>query len=329
MHNQETDRLAVRNIQNTRSEYEAIIAVAEAVGVNDFGTCDEWQAFDHQRAQSPYVFQRVVVEDRRDQPQIIAHGFYIEPWFSYEAGKYGIEYDVHPGYDGQGVDTLIFDYMLAQLSQCSPKPNRLRSFARGYQTTKVGFLQRYGFVVIERNSRSQLDVSNFDFTRFNDIDAHIKRQGITIQSVVELQQTDPEWLNKLYNLEREVREDIQAPDPYTPPPVETWAAQFSRSDFGVDSYFVAVDGNHYVGLSVVKPMSTDPELIDQQHAGVARTHRRRKIATALKLRTVVFAKQIGAKFIATGNDEANPMYQINLNIGFKPVSTSLLFEKVL
>jgi hypothetical protein len=42
-----------------------------------------------------------------------------------------------------------------------------------------------------------------------------------------------------------------------------------------------------------------------------------------------FAQEIGAKFIETNNEEHNPMYQLNLQLGFQPQPADLDMEKVL
>ena len=51
--------------------------------------------------------------------------------------------------------------------------------------------------------------------------------------------------------------------------------------------------------------------------GVARTHRRRRIAQALKLLTIQYAKELGADYLNTQNDSVNePMLAINRKLGF-------------
>lgn len=69
--------------------------------------------------------------------------------------------------------------------------------------------------------------------------------------------------------------------------------------------------------------------LDTGLTGVIRSHRRRGIATALKLRTIDYAQQHGAMTIETSNEENNPMYQINLKLGFQPKPAWVSYRKSL
>ncbi|HYN89501.1 MAG TPA: GNAT family N-acetyltransferase, partial [Ardenticatenaceae bacterium] len=70
----------------------------------------------------------------------------------------------------------------------------------------------------------------------------------------------------------------------------------------------------------------------QFHTGVTtvrREYRRRHIATALKVRAIRFAREQGAREILTNNDAGNPMYQLNLKLGFEPQPSWVRVEKKL
>ena len=60
---------------------------------------------------------------------------------------------------------------------------------------------------------------------------------------------------------------------------------------------------------------------------MSRSHRRRGIGTALKIKAMEFADRVGATIIDTMNEENNPMYQLNIEMGFKEITAALTFEK--
>ena len=63
--------------------------------------------------------------------------------------------------------------------------------------------------------------------------------------------------------------------------------------------------------------------------GVSRDYRRRGIVTALKVKAIEVAKVDGFETIETSNEENNPMFQLNLQLGYEPAPAWLEFEKKL
>ena len=55
--------------------------------------------------------------------------------------------------------------------------------------------------------------------------------------------------------------------------------------------------------------------------------RRKGIATALKIKAIEKLLQKGVTEVRTDNEENNPMYKINVALGFKPVPFSLEYMK--
>jgi len=51
------------------------------------------------------------------------------------------------------------------------------------------------------------------------------------------------------------------------------------------------------------------------------------VATAMKVAAISFAQETGITEIDTDNEENNPMYQINLQLGFQPMPAYLDFIK--
>ena len=72
-----------------------------------------------------------------------------------------------------------------------------------------------------------------------------------------------------------------------------------------------------------------PGLARTGMSGTVRSHRRRGLVTALKVKTIQLLKEQGYRWLQTDNDVTNPMYQLNLDLGFKYVWSWLDYERVL
>lgn len=116
--------------------------------------------------------------------------------------------------------------------------------------------------------------------------------------------------------------DISAPreDPDLPAPWSTFE-RFVQDTHDpralLDAFFLAKMGDLYVGVSVLKRSEADPHLLWQQLTAVLPEYRGQGIATALKLRTVEYARAHGYREFRTYNSSRNgPMLAINGKLGF-------------
>ena len=62
----------------------------------------------------------------------------------------------------------------------------------------------------------------------------------------------------------------------------------------------------------------EPTKLQTDLTGVIRSHRRKGIATALKVHALTKAQTTDAESVDTDNEENNPMYPLNVKLGFKP-----------
>ena len=129
---------------------------------------------------------------------------------------------------------------------------------------------------------------------------------------------------------------MPSPDPATPEPFEQFVKGFSHPNFLADGWFIAVDSTGadgavgpYVGITTLGASQADEGKLYTWLTGVRRPYRRRGIALALKVHAIEFAQQQGTQVIETDNEENNPMFQINLQLGFQPQPAWLEFEKTL
>jgi predicted GNAT superfamily acetyltransferase len=81
---------------------------------------------------------------------------------------------------------------------------------------------------------------------------------------------------------------------------------------------LALDGDRFVGLAAVGYFAETNSMYNLM-TGVDEAYRGRKLAQALKLRSIRYAQSCGADFIRTNNDSENgPMLAINRKLGYQP-----------
>jgi GNAT superfamily N-acetyltransferase len=314
----------IRPFQEHEEQYQAVVALENAVWPDFPQTIEEWRHWDETR-DPQYLFQRFVVEV---EGQIAAVGNYCEPWWSLKPGKYHLDISVHPGFRRRGIGSALYDKFSADLEERQPRT--LTANTRENQVEAVQFLTQRGFKQVMRAPVSYLDVASFDPAPFAAYPARAREQNIEILPLSEIMLVDPDWKRKYWELDWEITQDVPSPDPITKVPLEFFIQRvFESPSFMPEAQYIALDGGQWIGMSGLWRSQAASHMLYTGLTGVVRSHRRRGIAIAMKLRAIDFAKQYGATSIETDNEEGNPMYQINLKLGFEPQPAWLDFEKKL
>jgi GNAT superfamily N-acetyltransferase len=304
--------------------YVALAEVDKAVWPDNPTTAVLFKHMDAVR-DPQYLFQRLVVYQN---DALVAFGEYGDVPWSYQPGKYRVSLTVHPDHERRGIGAALYDRILATLSQQGQQPTLLVSGTREDKPQAIRFLERRGFQRVMRWIISELDLTAFDPSPWAGLQEKVQAQGVRILSLSELMERDPEWQHKLWDLDWTLTLDEPSPAPPTRLPLEQFLQQyFSGPEFLPEGEFVALEGERYIGMSGVHNNLADPRKLRTGFTGVVHSHRRRRIATALKLHTIDYARRAGAQSIRTGNEENNPMYQINVELGFDKLTASLAFEK--
>ncbi len=249
--------------------------------------------------------------------KIIAYASVQEPYWAYVTGKYLIDISVLPDFQKKGIGTKLYNQAMEILSE--REIIKIEMWTRENQSNGIAFIKKKGYKKSERIPVSHLYVDKFDFIKYEKIVSDVRNKGIKLLLLPDVKKLLPDWKRKLWKLDKEISKDILGPDPFTPEPFEIWKKKlFCSPNFYPEGWTLALDGEKIVGISSLCKSQSDPKRLYVELTGVVRSHRRRGIATALKAIGAKCAQKYGAEIIVTDNDENNPMYKINLKLGFEP-----------
>lgn len=304
-------------------DYPAIAEINNAVYPEYPRTVEEILFHDEHR-DPRCKFKRYVAEREN---RVIGISIYDQYPDMYHPQRFYINIMVHPNSQRQGVGSALYDQLIVALQAFEPLS--LRTHAREDWVKSIKFLERIGFQEDNRGWESRLDIAAFDFSPFAGIEEKVLSQGIELKTIRQLEH-DKERNRKLYELDCEVVKDEPSPEPHTPISYEYFIKRALNHPGSLpDAYFVAVHKGEYVGTSSLWANQSSNDLNTGQ-TGVKRAYRRRGIASALKLRTIAYAKAHGHPIIKTWNDSINrPMLSINERLGYVKQPVWIDFIKIL
>lgn len=311
----------IRPFNPTDHDYGGIVSVRNAVWPNLPDTAEERRYHDENR-DGRYLFERFVAEAGE---RIVASCFLSQPVKTREPGLYFVAINVIPEWERRGIGSACYDHALERLTVL--RAAALKSSTREDKPQGIRFLEKRGFRRVMREQMVRLDVSRFDAARFAGRVEGVRAAGIEIVTLDTLKLRDPDWERKLWDLDWSVHQDVPAPEPHARQSFESFRASLRAPGFLSDGYFVALDGDRYVGLTHLLRAKANPGKLGAGLTGVVRSHRRRGIATALKVRAAEYAQRVGASAIETGNEESNPMSLLNAVLGFEPLPSWLVYKK--
>lgn len=94
-------------------------------------------------------------------------------------------------------------------------------------------------------------------------------------------------------------------------------------------WLIALDGDAYIGMTSLFKSGDGIEMLETGLTGVHRDYRRRGLTVTLKCQAIELAQRLGANLIQTYNEENNPMFHLNLRLGFQAQSAEVDWEKAL
>ncbi len=308
-------RITIRDFDGCDADYEAVVRIANA-WQPEAPTCVENVRHRDEAREKQYLFRRIMVEF---DGAVIASGNFGESNWSHVPGKYTLYFSVHPDFGNRGIGTAVYEYIMNELAAADPRPTYFATWVREDREVALRFIEKRGFKEIMRGASSRLDLREFDEAPFAGLASRLEGGGIAIERLDRLMEHVPDALRRLYDLDWEAMQDMPNDDPPVQRSFETYSKIMRPPGFDPRLGYVALDGDAWVGATLLWHNPAEKDTLGTEITGVLRTHRRRGIATALKAIVLADARDLGFRSVRTVNGDTNPMYGINLRLGFKPV----------
>jgi mycothiol synthase len=323
--------MAIRLRPFTPDDWPAAIEIGNRIFPDAPRSLEGALHWDARWEDEKYYRERLVAED--EMGRVIGRASLNHlPW-QFSPDSYAFSAEVDPAHQRKGVGSTLYEALLETARQRSA--TLIRSGTKESKPESLAFLEHRGFEEIQRSWESRLDVHGFDFSAFATAEPRVREQGLVVTTLeAELAAAGgaetPEGettMRAVYALDCECTEDEPSFAPVTMPRYEKWRDDtLSSPNLLRDAYFLMKDGDRYVGLSELGKNLALPHVLQQGFTAVARSHRGRGVAMALKIRGARYAKERGYVEIRTGNNTRNrPMLRINEAMGFvkQPVEIEL------
>lgn len=313
--------VAIRDFEP--KDYEAIVAIGNALFPEHRDTVEEERHWDETFDRTRFTFRRYVAT--APDGEVVGMGQYQHiPW-AFDPRKYSMWVMTRPEWQRRGVGSALYDRILRELTAANAL--NVKGNARESMRESVAFLENRGFREVMRNWESRLDLTAFDPASFGD--RAEPPEAIEIVSLAEELERDPGSLERVYELGNVVAPDVPRVDPFTPAGLETFRKTILEGpDAFPEAFLLAKDGDAYVAQSDIHKSQAMPDVLFTGFTGVRREYRGRGIAFALKVAVLTMAKGKGYREVRTWNSTENaPMLGINVALGFAKQPVWIMFEK--
>jgi GNAT superfamily N-acetyltransferase len=315
--------MTIRLFDESDRDHEASVEIWNA-NWPDEPTSIEGARYGYSVRSREHFYERLMAELNGE---IVATAVCREPEWVTEAGMYDVQVRVLPEFQRRGIGTALYDHILERMDELETKPTKIVSDAREDQPHSVKFLTDRGFKQVQRQQVSRLDVASFDPEPYEETVRRFEESDIVVKTVEEFEAEDPAARRKMHAAYVELFKDVPLFTDRFELTFELFEKELDAPNRLPGAILLAFDGDEIIGTTSLWKRLADPGSLNTGLTAVARTHRRRGIAAALKVRAIGFAKSLGAKVIQTDNEENNPMYDLNVRLGFRPTPAWLIFMK--
>ena len=181
-------------------------------------------------------------------------------------------------------------------------------------------IRRYGFTLKDQSYLSSYDCTEEIAQSLIDKESSTMQscQGGQVLTLDEFKARDSDWKTKWYQFEQETVVDVPSEVPMEGLQFDDWETLvLGRVKSDTCLLFLVVNDQVVGLLNALKSGA----FYFIEFTGVAREYRRRGISSLLKVHLIRYAQAQGIESIRTMNHHHNPMFQLNLQFGFKLLET--------
>lgn len=244
---------------------------------------------------------------------IVGHAnAYRYPWAP--PGRFSVGVTVHPEARGQGLGKTLF--ALIREFAVRHGASSLHSVVAEDDPPAVHFATSLSLEIERHEFESRIDVTTWHEDALADKLATIEALGIRFFTYAD-EPCEP----ALYELAKRNAVDLPGYDPSADyPSIDEWRKRWLEDpDSPLDCIILAAVNETLVGV-IRMGMYNESGDMKTWHTSVAREHRGKGIAVALKILALHTAKRYGARALLTDNDSTNTaILRVNEKLGFQPL----------
>lgn len=320
------DRVGARLRPPSERDWKTVAALHSSLAPRDGEGHELWlngrRHFDEGR-----LIRRHYVAEHAESGRLLGYGSVEQ---SIYLPRYRLFLTVDPVRLAEGVGDLLLERLTHDLTEVDAVTVSVRENAS--RADLIAFLGAHGFVETSRVWDMRLSLGGVDLSPLAAAVERVAAQGVSITTLADERGRDPECVERLYDFLNALKADDPARRHFAPPAYDPREALiwFGKPYVMDESFFIAKRGDEYVGVADLNLVEALPGGLGHGFTGVAREHRRRGVATALKLRAFEYARGRGYRTIRAFNHQVNaPLIALNEKLGFRSQAVYVTLEKCL
>ncbi len=250
--------------------------------------------------------------------------------WSKEPTLYDMFFMVVSDFQGRGFGNFIYDHLIGLKTKFPIK--KLGTDTCSLFKTGPPFLEKRGFTLGTREFCSSLNLGSWLARKYLPLLEKKQRQGFQFISYSDLSQFGIDDF-QLYTLLSTLDRDVPWHEPHEPESFTQWQQRTLRNNrLAGDLSIVAIDAKGTLAAaSELEYRYGKDTYLYHGLTGVLPAFRRQGLASATKVASFLKVRRLAPHItqIWTENEEDNPMYQLNVKLGFKHQFDWLFYQKII